>query len=407
MKLLIVDDHARRYGRLVETLLRSGMHRGDIDIVGSAQQARDQMEKVPYDLLILDLLLPLWPEGDADTRHSLALLFELQETDQLHRPGRIIGITADLEVAKSAGPEFEKRTWTLIKYSPDNDEWMNSIGNSVEYMISNAKVSAPDYGVDIVIVCALATPELGEVLGLPWHWSDSPRWLDDTTYVRDGHFVLEGGRKVNVAATSAPRMGMVTTAILSAKLISLLRPRIIVMCGICAGVRNKVKLGDVLLADPAWDFQSGKRVKDEGNSSFSMAPHQLPVAAIVRTCVQQLQTDRSSLAAMSASFGSDIPGISQLIVGPVASGSAVLADGEVIQEIKAQHRELIGVEMEAYGLYAAAEAASTPKPKAFALKAVCDFADPDKVDGTQKYASFASANVLRLLMEKFGSRLLN
>ena len=199
---------------------------------------------------------------------------------------------------------------------------------------------------------------------------------------------------------------MVTTAILSAKLISLLRPKLIVMCGICAGVRQKVRLGDVLLADPAWDFQSGKRVKDEGNSSFSMAPHQLSVPAIVRTCVQQLQTDRTSLATMSASFGTDMPGISQIIVGPVASGSAVLADGEVIQEIKSQHRELIGVEMEVYGLYAAAEAASSPKPKAFALKAVCDFADPDKQDGVQRYAAFASANVLRLLLEKFGHRLL-
>ncbi|WP_187272989.1 hypothetical protein [Methylobacterium sp. WL69] len=383
------------------------MQRSDIDIVGSAQQAREKLENVPYDLLILDLLLPLWPEDEADTRHSLALLFEIQETDHLHRPSRIIGITADIEVAKNAGPEFEKHTWTLIKYSHDNDEWMNRIGNSVEYMLRNAKVPVADYGVDLVVICALSSPELEQVLKLSWNWSDSPRWLDDTTFVRDGHFVLEGERRITVAATSAPRMGMVTTAIISAKLISLLRPRLIVMCGICAGVRHKVKLGDVLLVDPAWDFQSGKRVKDEENSSFSVAPHQLPVAAIVRTCVQQLQTDRSSLAAMTASFGNDAPGISQIVVGPVASGSAVLADGEVIQEIKGQHRELVGVEMEAYGLYAAAEAASSPKPKAFALKAVCDFADPDKQDGTQKYASFASANVLRILMEKFGSRLLN
>ncbi len=355
MKLLIVDDQARRYERLVDTLLKSGLDRSDIEIVGCAQQARDQLEKVAYDLLILDLLLPLWPEGEADTQHSLALLFELQETDELHRPKRIIGITADIEVAKKAGPEFELRTWTLIKYSPDNDEWMNNIGNSVEYMIKGSKRISPDYGVDLIIVCALGNPELEEVLKLPWNWSDSVRWIDDTTHVRDGYLITENGRRITVAATSAPRMGMVTTAILSAKLISLLRPKLIVMCGICAGVRQKVRLGDVLLADPAWDFQSGKRVKDEGNSSFSMAPHQLSVPAIVRTCVQQLQTDRTSMATMSASFGADMPGISQIIVGPVASGSAVLADGEVIQEIKSQHRELIGVEMEVYGLYAAAE----------------------------------------------------
>jgi nucleoside phosphorylase len=92
--------------------------------------------------------------------------------------------------------------------------------------------------------------------------------------------------------------------------------------------------------------------------------------------------------------------------GKVTKASAVLADGDVIQEIKSQQRDLIGVEMEIYGMYAAAHSASSPQPRAFALKSVCDFADPDKKDKAQRYAAYASANVLRLLMERFGSRLL-
>ncbi len=95
------------------------------------------------------------------------------------------------------------------------------------------------------------------------------------------------------------------------------------------------------------------------------------------------------------------------MLGPVASGSAVLADGNVVQEIKAQHQELIGIEMEIYGLYAAAYAASAPQPKVFAVKGVCDFADPDKGDDHQRYAAYASANVARLLIEKYGNRILD
>ena len=202
-------------------------------------------------------------------------------------------------------------------------------------------------------------------------------------------------------------MGMVSTALRSAALISLLRPRLIAMCGICAGVKGKVNIGDVLLADPAWDFQSGKRVRDKENTQFSISPHQLYPPALVRTHLEQIRGEKGALRDIAAQYYEDAPSILQVVIGPVASGSAVLADGEVVNEIKAQHRDLIGVEMEVYGMYAAAYGASKPQPLPFALKAVCDFADPDKEDKHQRYAAYTSANVLRLLMEKFGQRLLD
>lgn len=94
------------------------------------------------------------------------------------------------------------------------------------------------------------------------------------------------------------------------------------------------------------------------------------------------------------------------MLGPVASGSAVLADGEVVKEVRAQQQDLIGIEMEIYGLYAAAHVLSSPQPKFFAAKGVCDFAEPDKDDSHQRYAAYASANVVRLLIERYGDRIL-
>jgi len=58
--------------------------------------------------------------------------------------------------------------------------------------------------------------------------------------------------------------------------------------------------------------------------------------------------------------------------------------------------------MEIYGLYSAVENSSNPKPKFFALKSVCDFADSNKDDNFQRYCSFMSANVLRVFMERYG-----
>lgn len=409
MKILVADDQARRYGRLIESLANIGVERGDIEIVPSANDARSCLEVTHFDLLILDILLPLWPEGDPDIRHSLDLLLELHEGDNLKRPGRILGITSDKSVANAVEEKFDEWTWTILQFSESNDGWVHKAVNCVRYIQTDGEVSVVEkstHRVDLAIICALEKPELEEVLKLPWNWS-AARPLDDVTFIHDGHFEV-CGRIITVCATFAPRMGMVSTALRSANIISLLRPRLIAMCGICAGVAGKVNYGDVLLADPAWDFQSGKRVRDKENTQFSIAPHQLHTPVSIRAHVEQLRGDKEAMAQIATKFDGDESAIiPKVLIGPVASGSAVLADGEVVNEIKSQHRELLGVEMEIYGMYAAAYGSSRPQPLPFALKAVCDFADPDKKDKHQRYAAYTSANVLRLLMERFGNRLLD
>jgi nucleoside phosphorylase/CheY-like chemotaxis protein len=407
MKILIADDQPRRYERLIKALAKIGVECNSVNIESCANGARDRLQETYYDLLILDILLPLRPESEPEIQSSLDLLFDLHEGNEYHKPERILGITADKDIAGDATVHFETQTWTVVEFSESSDEWINRAINCVSYILNEEKkytTEQPSYGIDLAIICALEKPELEEVLKLPWNWS-SPRPIDDITFVRDGYFYVDN-RKITVCATFAPRMGMISTALQSAALISLLRPRLIAMCGICAGVKDKVDYGDVLLADPAWDFQSGKRIRDKENSQFSVAPHQLPTSAKVRTHVQQLRGEHDALKNISSKY-LNMPETLNIVIGPVASGSAVLADGEVVKEIKTQHRELIGVEMEIYGMYAAAYSASKPQPQPFALKAVCDFADSVKDDKYQQYAAYTSANVLRLLMEKFGLRLLN
>jgi nucleoside phosphorylase len=383
-----VDDEPRRYARLISAFEDIGINRDQVEIVPSASDARSKMEAVRYDLLILDIMLSLWPYSDPDVQHSLNLLFELREGDDYHKPGTILGITADLSVAAESANRFSEWTWHVLHYSASDDEWVSKAVNCARYLLERGRQSfhsRPAYGLDLAIVCALEKPELEEVLKLPWHW-EAARPIDDLTF--------------------APRMGMVSTALLCANVISLLRPKMIAMCGICAGVRQKADIGDVLFADPAWDFQSGKHVVDKDGSRFSIAPHQLPAPPLIRRHLEQLRSDTAAMAQIAGAFPGEAPRNPKIQIGPVASGSAVLADGQVIEEVKEQHRELLGVEMEIYGLYAAAAIASKPQPMAFAVKSVCDFADPDKANDAQRYAAYTSAQVLRLLMERFGPRLL-
>lgn len=85
----------------------------------------------------------------------------------------------------------------------------------------------------------------------------------------------------------------------------------------------------------------------------------------------------------------------KVIVGPVASVPAVVADRQVIESLKGQERKLLGLEMEAYGMYYAVEHSMRPRPLIVAsLKSATDFADANKSDEYQQYGAMTSSEFL-------------
>ena len=134
MKMLIVDDNAKRYARFVDAAASSGIPRDSIEFSPSANDARDKLTNNRYDLMILDILLPLWPDGQPNENNSIDLLIELLDSGELSRPQQIIGITADDGVASKFFPMFSERLWTIIDYSESSDEWLHRLLNCAIYL---------------------------------------------------------------------------------------------------------------------------------------------------------------------------------------------------------------------------------------------------------------------------------
>lgn len=405
VKVLIVDDHPSRYQPVTARLEECGLGRDDIKFLQSTNDAQEELKKRQYELLVLDILIPAWPDLEPDQINSADLLFSIQSDSELLKPRYIVGITSDISGADSALDEFKKNTWTVIEYSQVDDAWIDRIINCLNYLrLESNRRKATDYCFDLAVLCALKAPELEEVTRLPWSWGAS-KPLDDVTFFREGELCV-GDKQYRVAAVHAPRMGMVSAAVLANKVIDCLRPRVLAMTGICAAHKSKAQLGDVIVADPAWDFQSGKLKIENNQPVMEFSPHQIPLSAYLRGRFEEMASDPQLSAEIVSEYGSDAPSGFKLRIGPVASGAAVLADGQVIEQIRQfQNRDLVGLEMEIYGVYAAAELASSPQPKCLAIKGVCDFADPNKHDGTQKFAAFASAQVLKRYVERFASDL--
>lgn len=405
MKVLIVDDSPRRYKALTDRLIEEGISEEDVHCVTCAQHARASLAEHNFDLMILDVVLPLRAQDDPQPQHSRELLEQLIEDDDLIRPRQIVGITAHADVTKDTIQYFQDNLWTVVDYTDASDAWLEQIINCLRFL-KGGGVSDTSQGsaVDVAVVCALSDPELSQVLRLPWNWS-AARPLDEATFIHAGHFEV-ADRKITVAAASASRMGMVSSALLSAKLIQYLSPKFVVMTGICAGMKSKTNFGDVVLADPCWDWQSGKRTHDEGQPVFAISPHQIGVDPSVRAKFEQLKMRHDVLAAIQSGFAASSPSTKlKLVIGPMASGSSVLADPNATEEIRKQHRELCAVEMEAYGVYAAATYAGSQRPRVFAIKSVCDFADSDKNDEFQQYAAYTSAKAMEAFFQLFAEML--
>ncbi|MFS8067312.1 MAG: hypothetical protein ACMG6S_13150 [Byssovorax sp.] len=116
--------------------------------------------------------------------------------------------------------------------------------------------------VDVLIVTAVKEEydavlavHTGALAGSTWEERQEPSGLD----VAYRTFVAEGGGHLRVAVLQSLGMGGVEVVSVAADFARAHEVRCLAMCGVCAGRRGKVELGDVIIADRMWTYDTGKR----------------------------------------------------------------------------------------------------------------------------------------------------
>lgn len=401
IRILVVEDNQEKLRRVILALTSvAGCSIDQIKDARDASAAKRVLRDEQFDLLVLDISLPLRSDQEPDRQGGLQLLEEVLTRDMYRRPAHIVGLTAYEDAAKLADSRFRDDAFGLIRYDPSSKDWEDTIRRKVEHIIASKPIDVKaDFDVDLCILTALEDPELSAVLALDWGWQQRRFDGDGTVYHEGATTGLNGA--IRVIAAAAPRMGLVASAVLASKITMRFRPRYLAMVGIAAGVKDKVEIGDILAADPCWNYESGKRHLKGGTRTFSPEPHQVAPDNIVRGSLSALARDQDALDELRRNWKFERMNRSPVLrIGPVASGAAVLQDSSIVADILSQHRKTIGVEMESYSIFVAADEAPQPQPRAFSMKAVCDFADEMKNDDYQAYASYVSAGALKLLVER-------
>ena len=162
------------------------------------------------------------------------------------------------------------------------------------------------------------------------------------------------------------------------------------MSGICAGFPDRAEMGQLLVPELAYEYQSGKW-SDDG---FSQEPYQVPTSERMRVLALKLLDDPSLLLRLEQGWASERPAkMSEPKLATFTSGSAVIASEQFIGQVATHHRRVAGLDMEMSGILRAAHLACC-KPEAICAKAVVDLAGGDKNDKLHLYGSLISARFI-------------
>ncbi len=226
-------------------------------------------------------------------------------------------------------------------------------------------------------------------------WTDFRIEGDDQLYKEA--FIEKSGKRLRIISGQQDEMGMTASATLTTKMIHHFVPEYVIMPGIAAGTKNTMgsnaqEYGDVLLASAVWNYSNGKYVSPHhaeivfGEIGFNPRPSMVTITGDHLIEIQKyIQSRRSEFYVHS---------------GPLASGTAVVANSSVIKkQIYSSFEDTEGVEMEGYGVAYAVSHALNPKPHTIIAKSVCDFADERKNDVYQKFAAYTSCGFVKELLE--------
>ena len=389
MRILAIEDNEAKLAAL-NALVYEVDGNATLKHCDNIREALIELDVAMYDLVILDLMMPLTKDGSPqDTGKEI---LQIISASRLNRTTNIVALTAYKELYELQEEEFSQAGVVLVHYDGISNEWKKTIKSFLRRVSVLPRC-------DFVIVCALDI-ERNALVGTRAQVGVQKR--ENGFDVRE---IKIGDHKGNVILL--PRTGLIDVSIIASSAMERYRPRLIAMSGICAGVKNRVKMGQVLVCATCWEYQVGKSPSQLDKfgawcctqEGFEFEPYQSTVAEPVRQILLALcRSDKIS----EIIYGDGLPpGVERCkpSLATMVSGSAVVADEGTRDFIQAQHRKIDAIEMELAGLFRAVSLLDD-SVIVIGVKGVSDFADSRKTDDIRDFAATASARFVVEAIDK-------
>lgn len=191
--------------------------------------------------------------------------------------------------------------------------------------------------------------------------------------------------------------GNVNASSITTHLLTEFRPKKVVMMGIAGGLREKMVMGEVIIAERVVYYESAAAL---AGGNIAPRPEMLrpgmPTQQNINTYLAASMLS-ARLSNLAQSFGLEIPASSQagnvsrgltVSLATIASGELLMKDPDLMESLRTLHDKAHVVEMEAYGVFDACEKHSIP---ALIVRGISDYGDGTKDDTFHAIASLAAA----------------
>lgn len=403
INILLVEDNQEKIKNIVRVVTQFLGEEIVLNRANDINTAKEILRQKNIDIMILDIYLPQIYGDDVLQDGGITLLKTLRKSKTYSYPRYVISVSG-YEDSTKVFEVSEGNIHKAIYYDPTNNQWEIMLQQCLETaiaIISNTVVHRL-YDYDIAVICALDE----EVKVIKESLTDVKVVkvdYDDDIYFA-GYF-MKDDKKIRVVISSANQMGMVAATSLTTKMINNFAPKYMVMTGITGGTKpDKMNFGDVIVAVRSWDYRAGKDIRKEEQAKHLNTINAIDIDTSMINYCRCLAGEKDVLNAIKESFtdGAKPKKDLQLLMGPIVSGASVVTDPQIVQDVlDNQHREVLGIEMEIYGMYYAASWALKPRPRIVAMKGVSDFANSRKGDKYHPYASYTSAKVFEVLAKNY------
>lgn len=379
MNILILEDEDDKYNNIYSSVEMVFNNRR-INIqrcvdINSAMRAIGSGNK---DLIIADLLVPQI-QGQVEIDASAQLCDILERQPSAKRAKWIVVSRFDNALA-GARQIFSVHGVAIINYADEN-RWKAALESCL-----NTIAGATQF--DFVVFCALEKERKA--------YSYVPNaTLGDTLSLGGLNCQHLSIGDYHGLCIRTPQMGLVDSAIACSRALEMFRPKAVTMSGICGGRSSEVAIGDLVIPEACWNYQAGKFAK----GALIFEPVSVPIPSWVNTELAQLiDQDIVHTIYDGLSIGEEFS--REFCMQPMVSGSSVVADASMVDDIGLQHRKVAGIDMEMYSIFRAAWQFYDKQAVYFGAKTVVDLADKEKSDSYHANGCVISARFVALALEK-------
>jgi adenosylhomocysteine nucleosidase len=368
MTIVVFEDDDAKWRCIADCLVGKGVRKASIKRIDNVSQFVEIAGK-PIDLCIIDIRMPGVSGGS--TRSAGAELLSMLDYSRMQRVP-VLAITAYPEEAKDLQGLFSSRGCIIYDY--DNQPvWSQALDIYLAQSMDKGRY-------DFLLFAALKK-ERDAYLNFPGVQTRSTQRAGLDLWEFDFH-----GN--SGAIVLLPRMGIINASVVTARALELYTPSVVAMSGICAGIGTNAELGQLLVTDVVWEYQSGKWFDE----MFEAEPYQVSIPQHTRLALSKILDHSELLSRLERSFVGNLrPGkLSVPKLAMFTTGSAVIASERRLAAVKQQHRKVAGLDMELFGFHRAIEL-SGQSVHAFSAKVVVDKANEAKGDELHDYGCAVSA----------------